>query len=58
MTDLNETLIDITRTAAQLHGNPVDLEGRAKHKWTGGADVAPHECAKCGLPIFNKVHVA
>ena len=23
MTDLNDTLIDITRTAAQLHGDPV-----------------------------------
>ena len=47
MTDLNDTLIDITRTAAQLHGNPVDLKvaKNCSHLW--------HTSNEHGLNVIN-----
>ena len=42
MTDLNDTLIDITRTAAQLHCDPAtpDLAKRLERARKAGRDIA------------------
>ena len=47
MTDLSDTLIDITRTAAQLHGDAVVIDARLLLEFMGSRENAvANDCAQ------------
>ena len=60
MTDLNDTLIDITRTAAQLHGDPVQdalaLAIVNKDKAENELRLARIEIQRLNVLIVNAMH--
>lgn len=30
---------------------------QSDHKWVGGPDIEAHKCVKCGLLLWDKIHV-